>query len=154
MIAMTKFEVSFNSPQCGFMSIGFSGSGGEFHTTTANLPYSGALSELITILVGYLDGVSAPKTLKWNRDPEEFDFGFEPFGNELEIRIFEYPTGDRAADDKELRFRHRGPLREVCISFLATFRQLFEDRETDEFDFNWRQPFPERELSELESRLT
>ena len=42
-----KLEVSFNSPQCGWMSIGFDDGVSEFHTTTAHAPHSKALSELL-----------------------------------------------------------------------------------------------------------
>lgn len=149
---MSKFEVSFNSPQCGFMSIGFEGSGGEFHTTTANLPYASALSDLMAILSGYLSGKTGEKTLDWNRDPEEFTFRFARLGDELELTIYEFPSGDRSGE-KHLVFSHRSGVREVCAAFLNTFRQLYEDRDTDEFELNWRQPFPEEGLRELENRL-
>lgn len=149
---MSKFEVSFNSPQCGFMSIGFAGSGGEFQTTTANLPYTSALSDLMKILAGFLAGETGEANLKWNRDPEEFSFRFKRTGDDIEFAIYEFPTGDRAGENN-LVFGHRGHLREVCAAFLATFKQLFEDRDTDEFEFNWRQPFPETEFREFERRL-
>jgi hypothetical protein len=150
---MSKFEVSFNSPQCGWMSIGFVGSGGEFHTTTANMPYASALSDLMRILIGFAKGENGPKVLNWNRDPEEFDFRFERKGDEISIEIFEFPSGDRAAGEPTLVYAHRGRARDVCEAFLETFRQLYEDRETDEFEFNWRQQFPENELRDLERAL-
>ncbi len=150
---MSKFEVSFNSPQCGWMSVGFSGSGGEFHTTTANMPHSHALSDLIRILVGFLNGDSGEKLLRWNRDPEEFDFRFVGSGGELTFEIYEYATGDRDADSKELVFKHRGDARRICGAFLETLSQLYADRDTDEFEFNWRQPFPTAELRKLEEKL-
>ena len=50
-----KFEVSFNSPQCGWMSIGFDDGTVEFHTTTAHAPHEGALPELLKILTALLD---------------------------------------------------------------------------------------------------
>ncbi|HNU06824.1 MAG TPA: hypothetical protein PKO33_03590 [Pyrinomonadaceae bacterium] len=151
---MNDFEVSFNSPQCGFMSIGFVGPEGEFHTTTANTPHAAALPELLSILSGFLDGDDGVRVLQWNRDPEEYDFRFSRTDDELAIQIYEYPTGDRAEDKKELVFSHRGGVREVCGAFAETFRQLFDDRETDEFEFNWRRPFPETEFTELERQLS
>jgi len=51
-------EVSFNSPQCGWMSIGFADGASEFHTTTAHAPHEGALAELMRILTD-LDAASA-----------------------------------------------------------------------------------------------
>ena len=73
-----KLEVSFNSPQCGWMSIGFSDGEKEFHTTTAHAPHENALPELLQILSDLInpDYHEFEKTLKWNRNPEEFDFVF------------------------------------------------------------------------------
>ncbi len=67
-----KFEVSFNSPQCGWMSIGFSHDGNDFHTTTAHAPHERALPELMNILSDVASGREDQKEylLKWNRDPE------------------------------------------------------------------------------------
>ncbi len=48
---MTRMlEVSFNSPQCGWMSVGFRDDVNEFHTTTAHAPHADALPELMRIL--------------------------------------------------------------------------------------------------------
>jgi hypothetical protein len=136
------------------MSIGFSDAVSEFHTTTAHAPHKGALPELLGILAWLLDGSSSgERILKWNRDPEEFDFRFSKAGEEAEISIYQYPTGDRLGDEPELAYSHRASVREVCDAFYATFAQLYEDRETDEFEFNWRQPFPVREFRNFEARL-
>lgn len=139
-----NLEVSFNSPQCGWMSIGFADGVGEFHTTTAHAPHAFALAELMQILTALLD-TSAPQEeylLKWNRDPEEFDLRFVRVGDEMVMQIFEYPTDERIHDDRKLVFEHRGKVTDICRAFAVTFDQLYYDRETDEFEFNWRQPFP------------
>lgn len=150
MMAMSKFEVSFNSPQCGWMSIGFTGSDGEFHTTTSNMPHANALSQLMRILVDCLNGANGEQILHWNRDPEEFDFRFVGSAGKLTLEIFEYPTGNRETDGRELVFKHSADAHQIGAAFLETFRQLYADRETDEFEFNWRQPFPIAEFRELE----
>lgn len=139
-----RFEVSFNSPQCGWMSIGFTGGASEFHTTTAHVPHQLALPELLRILSGLIDPQSPENEylLKWNRDPEEFDFRFLRNGESLTLEIYQYPTDDREPNERELVFTHDGTVGEVCDAFAKTFDQLYADRETDEFEFNWRQPFP------------
>jgi len=138
-----KLDVSFNSPQCGWMSIGFDDGEHEFHTTTAHAPHELALPELLGILSSLLTGdTQSEYLLKWNRDPEEFDFRFVREGDGVLIEIYQYPTEVREPGERELVFSHRGSVREVCEAFFETFTQLYEDRETDEFQFNWRQPFP------------
>ena len=150
-----KLEVSFNSPQCGWMSIGFDNGASEFHTTTAHAPHDGALPELLKILTALLD-TNSPESehlLKWNRDPEEFDFRFVRNGDDLLIEIYQYPTEERDTTEREMVFSHSGNVKEVCEAFAETFNQLYEDRDTDEFEFNWRQPFPHKEFEEFKGKI-
>jgi len=150
-----KLEISFNSPQCGWMSIGFDDGSSEFHTTTAHAPHEFALPELLKILTALLDSNSDKNEylLKWNRDPEEFDFRFIRSGTGLTLEIYQYPTEERDATEKALIFSHSGRVSEVCGAFAETFNQLHEDRNTDEFEFNWRQPFPFSEYDDFMQRL-
>ena len=150
-----KLEVSFNSPQCGWMSIGFEDGVSEFHTTTAHAPHALALPELMQILTALIDSEAAENDyiLKWNRDPEEFDFRFVRVDDLLTLEIYQYPTDEREPALRELVFSHTGPLREVVDAFAAAFAQLYEDRETDEFEFNWRQPFPYAEYELFQARI-
>ncbi len=152
---MNKLEVSFNSPQCGWMSIGFEDGVNEFHTTTAHAPHESALPELMRILTALRDENSGQNEylLKWNRDPEEFDFRFIREGSDLLLEIYQYPTDEREDAEREMVYSHRGTINDVCKAFAATFDQLYEDRETDEFEFNWRQPFPDREFEEFKGKI-
>jgi hypothetical protein len=147
------FEVSFNSPQCGWMSIGFTDGVNEFHTTTAHAPHAAALPELMRILTNLADPTS-PTTehlLKWNRDPEEYDFRFVKNGDNILIEIYQYPTEERDSTERELVYSHTGALKETIDAFAVTFEQLYADRDTDEFEFNWRQPFPFREYEQFKA---
>lgn len=150
-----KLEVSFNSPQCGWMSVGFSVGQKEFHTTTAHAPHENALTELLGILSELVDGVGAlDKTLKWNRDPEEFDFVFHRTdGGKTLLEIIEYPTEDREERTGDKVFSYEGDTREICAAFYETFQQLFVEREADEFEENWRQPFPVREFENFGQKM-
>ena len=150
-----KLEVSFNSPQCGWMSIGFSDGENEFHTTTAHAPHESALPELLRILTLIADPNSTENQflLKWNRDPEEFDFRFLRNGEKLTIEIYQYPSGTRDSQTSELVFSHVGTVGVALAAFAETFEQLYADRETDEFEFNWRQPFPYHEYEEFRRHI-
>ena len=150
-----KVEGRFNSPQCGWMAIGFDDGVSEFHTTTAHTPHESALPELMRILTKLADPASVENEflLKWNRDPEEFDFQFVRNGKNVTIEIYQYPTADRENEERELVFSHSGLKGEIIGAFGRTFEQLYADRETDEFEFNWRQPFPNAEYHEFRSKL-
>ncbi len=149
-----KLEVSFNSPQCGFMSIGFDDGAREFHTTTAHAPHERALPELLQILSALLDDDAAQNeyVLHWDREPEEFDFRFVKNGENVLLEIYQYPTEAREPSNREMVFAHAGAVKDVCQTFAETFNQLYTDRETDEFEFNWRQPFPDREFEEFKKK--
>jgi hypothetical protein len=151
-----KLEVSFNSPQCGWMSIGFEDGVSEFHTTTAHAPHELALPELLKILTALAGNNSTQNDflLKWNRDPEEFDFRFVRDGAELLLEIYQFPTEERESEERELVFSHNGNVAEVCKAFATTFEQLYEDRNTDEFEFNWRQPFPFAEFEKFKESMS
>ena len=150
-----RLEVSFNSPQCGWMSIGFSDGASEFHTTTAHAPHSGALSELLLILSDLLDVNSGRNeyVLQWNRNPEEFDFHFVRANGDVRLEIYQYPTEMRESLNRERVFAHAGNIKEVCAAFAETFRQLYQDRAVDEFESNWHQPFPLAEFENFDSKL-
>ena len=150
-----KLEVSFNSPQCGWMSIGFAGEREEFHTTTAHAPHERALPELLEILTALLDKNSAENefTLKWNRNPEEFDFHFARQNERLILEIYQYPSDERRNAERERVFTHNGEVNDVCQAFYETFAQLHADKNTDEFEFNWRQSFPLAEFQRFEQAL-
>lgn len=145
----STLEVSFNSPQCGWMSIGFSDGVTEFHTTTAHLPYKTALPDLMRILTALSGDGDAEYLLKWNRDPEEFDFRFIRIGENIAIEIYQYATEERDSATRELVYSYAGDAGDVLAAFATTFDQLYEDRDTDEFEFNWRQPFPYSEYEEF-----
>ncbi|MBV9216807.1 MAG: hypothetical protein JO053_11575 [Acidobacteria bacterium] len=150
-----KLEVSFNSPQCGWMSIGFKDGETEFHTTTAHAPYPGALADMMIALADITDSDSPQNEhlLKWNRDPEAYDIRFLRNGEKLILEIYEYPTDQRDPAEQRLVFSHVGTVGMVCNAFAETFEQLYEDRDTDEFEFNWRRPFPFTEYDRFKESL-
>jgi hypothetical protein len=149
-------EVSFNSPQCGWMSIGFNDGVSEFNTTTAHAPHGAALQELLGILTSLLDqrSVQNEYVLQWNRDPEELDLRFLRNGEKLTLEIYQYPTDERDQTERELVFSHEGTVGAIAAAFATTFEQLYVDRDTDEFEFNWRQPFPQAEFDKFKSALS
>lgn len=148
-----KLEVSFNSPQCGWMSIGFYDGTSEFHTTTAHAPYSGVLAELLETLTNLLEKEDYSHILKWNRNPEEFDFIFKRDGENVLFEIVEYPTDERDLEKGEKKYVYVGEVKQFAESFYETFEQLYQERNVDEFEDNWHQKFPLREFEKLKLKL-
>ena len=137
------------------MSIGFDDGTSEFHTTTAYTPHSQALSEILKGLSSLLEARSPEDMFKieWSRNPEAYNLFFRRSDETVFFQVVEYPTFSRVENDGEIVFSHQGNVRDFCRSFYQTFAQLYADRETDEFEFNWRQPFPFEEFAQFEDKL-
>ena len=150
-----KLEVSFNSPQCGWMSIGFDDGVSEFHTTTAHTPHSHALSDILRGLTSLLESKTDKDefVIEWSRNPEAYDLRFRREGEIVYFQVIEYPTFNRLKAESETVFSYQGNVNEFCAAFAETFNQLYEDRDTDEFEFNWRQPFPFEEFEVFENKV-
>jgi hypothetical protein len=67
--------------------------------------------------------------------------------------VIEYPSFNRLETEGETVFSYSGNVKEFCQSFYETFQRLYEDRDTDEFEFHWRQAFPLAEYEIFESNL-
>ena len=121
----------------------------------SSIAVGGGVAALLSILTGLLDAETGENesVLEWNRDPEEFDFRFIRDGENMTVEIREYADGERQPDSGELMFSHTGDRREVCNAFAETFEQLYADRDTDEFEFNWRQPFPFAEYATFQEAM-
>ena len=91
--------------------------------------------------------------IEWSRNPEAYSLFFRRSDEAVFFQVVEYPTFDRLKEDGEIVFSHNGGVKDFCESFYQTFAQLYADRETDEFEFNWRQPFPFEEFAEFENKL-
>jgi hypothetical protein len=143
-----KLKVSFNSPQSGFMSIGLKAGGESFVTAVAHAPYD-SLRDLIKALSALLAGEDN-LTVKWNREPEEYDFVLQREGVEARLRVTRYPNHRRVRSKSEQVFAHTAatPLA-LCEPFWKALRELHRDIAVDEFDKNWRRAFPEAEMQEL-----
>jgi hypothetical protein len=150
-----KLEVSFNSPQCGWMSIGFDDGENEFHTTTAYTPHEKALPEILNGLSALLDRTKPTDEfmIAWSRNPEEYKLFFRRHDENVFFQVVEYPPSEDSNNEGEIVFSYHGNAKDFCRSFYETFAQLYEDRETDEFEFNWRQPFPFEEFRNFESKV-
>ena len=74
-----------------------------------------------------------------------------PLATTKSLRVVRYPDHRRRA--REVVFTARGPKAEVCRAFWRELRQLRRRADVDEFEQNWRRPFPRRELAQLTAAL-
>jgi hypothetical protein len=144
-----SLTVSFNSPQSGFMSIGLKTNEQSFVAAVSHEPYD-SVSDLINALLALLDGAEQV-IVKWNQEPEEYDFEMRRSGEDVQLKVIRYQ--DHRRTEGEQVFAHTGSIGNVCFSFRVALHGLRRDRRTDEYAKNWRREFPEAEFQQLKKRL-
>lgn len=146
-----KLRVSLESPQHGFMSLRLSSGKESFVTVVSHAPYD-SLHDLIKALCDMLAGDGAA-IVKWNSEPEEYDFKLAARGDSVQLDIIHYPDHRRLNAASSKVFSFRGSKLEACLPFWKELRGLRRRIAQDEFDRQWRREFPEREMQELTKRI-
>jgi hypothetical protein len=146
-----KLLVSLESPQHGFMSLRLKAGGESFVTVVSHTPYD-SLRDLVEALSAVLDG-DCEVTVKWNSEPEEYDFDLSARGDYVRLSVIHYPDHRRAVETGSRVFSFEGLKSGVCGPFWKELRGLRSRTLQDEFDRQWRREFPERELNELTKRI-
>lgn len=146
------FRVSFNSPQSGFMSLSLKTGEQEFVNAVSSAPYD-SLRELIEALISLLAAGRGFK-VKWNCEPDELDFEAVAEPDErVSFKVIHYTDHRRLAETGRVLLTHTGSRLEICQSFWRALRDLRRHVATDEFDRNWRRPFPQAEMQQLTEAL-
>jgi hypothetical protein len=146
-----KLSVSLESPQHGFMSLRLKSGSTEFVAVVSHAPYD-SLRDLIEALSAVLDG-DCNIAVKWNGEPEEYDFRFASRGSDAALDVIYYPDHRRLSRIGGVLFSFLGTRLEVCLPFWKELRELRTRTVQDEFSRQWRREFPERELNELTKRI-
>jgi len=147
-----SFRVSFNSPQSGWMSLSLNTADESLVTAVACAPYD----SLQDLMVGLRALLSGAKTLrvKWNCEPDEMDFHVTlSAGDRVTFKVLHYRDHQRLARTKRIVFSMQSSRLELCVPFWRALRDLHRNMATDEFDRNWRRPFPESEMRQLTESL-
>jgi cold shock CspA family protein len=119
----------------------------QFIAVMAHAPYD-SLADLTTALASVVEG--APQaTVKWNAEPEQFDFEFTRDGEEMEFKVTRFRGHRRLQEGRRVVFSYQGSTLEICEAFRHELSQLSVRGETDEFEQNWKRAFPLRELQHL-----
>lgn len=144
-------RVSFNSPQSGWMSLGLHAGEESFVTAAASAPYD-SLRELIAGLTELLNS-NRSFTVKWNCEPDEFDFKVTSRDEGVALEVVHYATHRRSAKASRIVFSFESSKLEFCLPFWRALRDLRRHIATDEFDRNWRRPFPHAEMQQLNEAI-
>jgi hypothetical protein len=146
-----KLLVSLESPQHGFMSLRLKAGDESFVTVVSHTPYD-SLRDLVAALSAVLDN-DCEVTVKWNSEPEEYDFKLATGGDYARLEVVHYPDHRRSMETGSRVFFFEDLKSGVCGPFWKELRGLRSRTLQDEFDRQWRREFPERELNELTKRI-
>jgi len=146
-----KLQVSLESPQHGFMSLRLSTAQESFVAVVSREPYD-SLRDLINALCAALSG-SGDVVVKWNSEPEEYDFSVATRDDSVQLDVIRYPDHRRRNEASSLVFSFRASRLEVCWPFWKELRDLHRRTAQDEFDRQWRREFPESEMQELTKKI-
>ena len=141
-------RASFESPQSGWMSVGLRAGGARLVLGASHAPYD-SLRELIEALSALLAGGDARRVARWNCEPEEYDFELSAAGDRARLVVTRHTGPTRRADDARPVFAHAAERLQLVLPFWRELRELRRRTTEDDFEKNWRRPFPERELREL-----
>lgn len=143
-----KLRVSFNSPQCGWMSFELRAGEQSVAEAVSYTPYD-SLVDLIDALCNILAGEDAQARVRWAHNPDEMDFVFGAGGDEARLEVDWYRDSLREGATGERVFAYAGSRLDVCYPFWKALSDLQADIEVDEFTRNWRREFPAREMLRL-----
>ena len=146
-----QLRISLESPQHGFMSLRLSDETESFVAVVSHEPYDSVrdlMSALCDVLAGDCEAI-----IKWNSEPEEFDFRLAAHDDSVQLEIIRYPDHRRLMELSSTVFSVRGSKLEMCWPFWKELRGLHRRTAQDEFDRQWRREFPEREMQELTKRI-
>jgi hypothetical protein len=146
-----KLRVSLESPQHGFMSLRLSSGKESFVAVVSHAPYD-SLRDLIEALSNML-AEDGEVIVKWNSEPEEYDFKLAARADSVKLDIIRYPDHRRLAAETSTVFSFLGSKLDACLSFWKELRGLHRRIAQDEFDRQWRREFPEREMQELTKKI-
>ena len=146
-----KLRVSLESPQHGFMSLRLSSETERFVAVVSHAPYD-SLRDLIESLCNALAG-DYDTIVKWNSEPEEYDFRLAARDDSIKLDIVRYPDHRRLAESSSIVFSFGGSKLDACLPFWKELRGLHRRIAQDEFDRQWRREFPETEMQELTKRI-
>jgi hypothetical protein len=144
-----QLRVSMESPQSGWMSLSLKAGEESLRMAASYAPYD-SLRDLIEGLSALLTGSEA-MTVRWNCEPEEFDFKVTSRGgvDRIEFEAVRYANHRRKQADSRIVFAFRGSKMDISLPFWRALRDLQRRISTDVFESNWKREFPQRELQQL-----
>jgi len=142
-----NLRVSMESPQSGWMAMSLQAGEKSLAMSVSHQP-ADSLLDLIDALSSVLTG-NEEKVVRWNCEPDEYDFIFTIDGDKLQIIVAHYPDHRRKKIDAQIVFSLQDSALHVCLPFWTALRDLRRRVVVNEFARHWRRDFPNDAMQRL-----
>ncbi|HYX72831.1 MAG TPA: hypothetical protein VE732_08670 [Nitrososphaera sp.] len=138
-------------PEAGWTTVTLSAGEGNYQFFPSHVPYD-SVSELVNALLKILDGY--PEAIvRWNDEPVEHEFVFVSECEQVNFTVYEIIDSIVAGKMRDEKFAFSGPRSDVLRPFWKGLRDMQSKQNLKEYERQWREPFPEREMFELTQRI-
>ncbi|MBA3715504.1 MAG: hypothetical protein H0W76_24110 [Pyrinomonadaceae bacterium] len=145
-----KLKIDFDAPEAGWTRVTLSAGEHDYQFVPSHVPYD-SVTELVRALLKILDNY--PEAIvHWNDEPVQHEFVFVSNGGQVDFRVYEIIDSvvGRRRDEK---FTFGGSRYEVLRPFWKGLRDMQSRQNLEEYERQWREPFPECEMVELTRRM-
>lgn len=144
--------MKIDKPQHGWVAVELSCEDQTYRFFPSRALYD-SIWELVCALLAILQG-SSEQIVHWCDEPQEHEFSFRRENGQLEFQVFPiaYSTvvGRRREDQV---FYYRGSYYEVIRPLWKALRDMQSSQSLEEYEKEWRHPFPVSEMTELTARV-
>lgn len=146
-----KLKVEVAAPKHGWTIITLSTSDNFYRFFPSHVPYD-SINELTNALLKILDGF--PEAIvHWNDEPVEHEFMLMSESELINFKVYEIINSVITGKIRAERFSFCGTLYDVIRPFWKALRDMQSKQSPEEYEKQWREPFPLREMIELTRRV-
>lgn len=146
-----KLKVEIAAPETGWTTVTLSAGDSHYRFFPSHVP-DDSISELVNALLKILDGY--PEAIvDGNDEPVEHEFLFVSEGEQINFKVYEIINAVAAGRVRDEKFAFCGTRYDVLRSFWKGLRAMQSKQSLEEYERQWREPFPERGMVELTRRI-
>lgn len=144
------FKVRFHDVKNGWMTVVITSFEQSLSFSASYTPYD-SIQELVNALFDFLSWSESESVVRWNEQPNEYQFIFVNAGGKAEFKVYEI---SQRVSGKSLEpvFSVSGSHLQIALPFWRALRDL-ETTPAHNYEAEWRKSFPSRELAVLTAKV-
>lgn len=150
MSKLQRLRIDLDRPVSGWLKVELGSGDQNYIFYPSHVPYD-SIRELVDALLKILDG-DDKAIVRWNDEPVEHEFVFEPKGDQVDFRVYLINLAVIAKERVQV-FLFNDAIQNVVGQFWKALRAMESRQSYEEYEKQWREPFPVREMTELTKRV-